>query len=304
MSVNGWLFVDKPEGISSRKVVDLVSNSLFIKKVGHAGTLDPMASGLLPIAIGEATKTIGVIQQLKKSYKFTIKWGEKTSTDDKMGSIILSTTKRPSLLSINKNIKNFVGKIEQIPPNFSAIKVKGKRAYKLARNKEKFSLEPRVVVIENLKIIKYIDKDYCSFECICSKGTYIRALGRDLGEAMGCLGHIYKLRRTQIGKFSNKYAILLDLSEKVIHSSAILKNILPTEKVLESLPFINLTKKQEISIRNGQNICLDELNENDQKRLFLIKSNDKYMICKSENRLICFFKIEDNFVKPTKVFNL
>ena len=305
MKNHGWLLVDKPTGISSRKVVDLISNSLSIKKVGHAGTLDPMASGLLPIAIGEATKTVEVIQELKKSYKFTIKWGEKTSTDDKMGSTILSTSKRPSLLNINKNIKNFLGKIEQIPPNFSAIKVKGKRAYKLARNNEKFSLVSRAVVIENLKIIRYIDKDYCSFECICSKGTYIRALGRDLGEAMGCFGHIYKLRRTQIGKFSNKYAILLDLSEKVIHSSAILKNILPIEKVLESLPFINLTKKQEISIKNGQKICLDELNvDNKNKKSLLFKSNDSLMICKNENRLICFFKIDNNFVKPTRVFNL
>ena len=305
MKINGWLFVDKPEGISSRKVVDLISNSLSIKKVGHAGTLDPMASGLLPIAIGEATKSIAVIQQLKKRYKFSVKWGEKTSTDDKMGSIISSTSIRPNLQNINKNLKKFTGKIKQIPPNFSAIKVNGKRAYKLARNNEDFLLDARTVFIESLKIHKYIDKDHCSFECVCSKGTYVRALGRDLGEVMNCFGHLYKLRRTQIGNFSNKYAILLDLSKKLIHSSTILKNILPIEKVLESLPFINLTKKQEISIRNGQKICLDELNEDDKnKNSFLFKSNDNLMICKNENRLICFFKIENNFVKPTRVFNL
>ena len=125
MKINGWLFVDKPEGISSRKVVDLISNSLLIKKVGHAGTLDPMASGLLPIAIGEATKTIGVIQQFQKCYKFVVKWGEKTSTDDKIGTTISSTNVRPSLQDIQKNLKKFVGKIEQIPPKFSAIKVNG-----------------------------------------------------------------------------------------------------------------------------------------------------------------------------------
>ena len=305
MKINGWLFVDKPEGISSRKVVDIISNSLSIKKVGHAGTLDPMASGLLPIAIGEATKAIGVIQQFKKRYTFTIKWGEKTSTDDKMGSIILSTRIRPKLNNINESLKKFIGKIEQTPPNYSAIKINGKRAYKLARNNEKFSLSPRTVFIETFKIVQYLDKDHCSFECTCSKGTYIRALARDLGEAMNCFGHLYKLRRTQIGNFSNKYAILLDLSKKLIHSSAILKNILPIEKVLESLPFINLTKKQEIAIRNGQRICLDELNEGDKnKNSFLFKSYDNLMICKNENRLICFFKIENNFVKPTRVFNL
>ena len=270
MKINGWLFVDKPEGISSRKVVDLISNSLSIKKVGHAGTLDPMASGLLPIAIGEATKTIGVIQQFKKRYKFIVKWGEKTSTDDKMGSIISSTSIRPNLQNINKNIKKFIGEIKQIPPNFSAIKVNGKRAYMLARNNEDFLLNARTVFIESFKINKYIDKDHCSFECVCSKGTYIRALGRDLGEVMNCFGHLYELRRTHIGNFSTKCAILLDLSEKLIHSSAILKNILPIEKVLESLPFINLTKKQEIAIRNGQKICLDELNEDDKKKIFFI----------------------------------
>ena len=305
MKINGWLFVDKPEGISSRKVVDLVSNALSIKKVGHAGTLDPMASGLLAIAIGEATKTIGVIQQFKKSYEFIIKWGDKTSTDDKMGVIISSTSTRPSLHNVEENIKKFVGKIVQIPPNFSAIKVNGKRAYALARNNEKFTLNARTVFIETFKIKKYIDKDFCSFECTCSKGTYIRALGRDLGDAMNCFGHLYKLRRTKIGNFSNKCAILLDLSEKLIHSSAILKNILPVEKVLESLPFINLTKKQEKVIRNGQRISLDEITIDDKKKKFILnKSIDDYMICKNGNKLICFFKIDKNFVKPTRVFNL
>ena len=305
MKINGWLFVDKPVGISSRKVVDLISNSLSIKKVGHAGTLDPMASGLLPIAIGEATKSIGVIQKLKKRYEFIIKWGDKTSTDDKMGTIISSTTKRPSLSNIDKNIKKFIGKIVQTPPDFSAIKVNGKRAYTLARNNEKFLLNARTVYIETFKIKNFIDKDYCSFECTCSKGTYIRALGRDLGDAMNCFGHLYELRRTNIGNFSNKCAILLDLSEKLIHSSAILKNILPIEKVLESLPFINLTKKQEKLIRNGQRICLDDLTTDDKKKNFILSKNDNdYMICKSGNKPICFFKIESNFVKPTRVFNL
>ena len=304
MKINGWLFVDKPEGISSRKVVDLVSNSLSIKKVGHAGTLDPMASGLLAIAIGEATKSIAVIQQLKKRYEFSVKWGEKTSTDDKLGSIISTTRVRPSNKNIHKNLKKFIGEIKQIPPKFSAIKVNGKRAYMLARNNEDFLLDARTVFVESFKINEYIDKDNCSFECVCSKGTYIRSLGRDLGEVMNCFGHLYELRRTHIGNFSTKCAILLDLSEKLIHSSAILKNILPIEKVLDSLPFINLTKKQEIDIRNGQKICLDELNKEDKNKIFLFKSNDNLMICKNENKVICFFKIENNFVKPTRVFNL
>ena len=303
MKVNGWLFVNKPEGISSRKVVDFVSNSLEIKKVGHAGTLDPMASGLLPIAIGEATKTIGVMQQFKKRYEFIVKWGEKTSTDDKMGTIISSTRIRPNLQNINENIKKFLGKIEQVPPNFSAIKVNGKRAYSLARNNQKFLLNSRTVFIETFKIKKHIDEDYCSFECVCSKGTYIRALGRDLGEAMSSFGHITKLRRTHIGKFSNKCSILLDLSEKLIHSSAILKNILPIEKVLESLPFISLTKEQETAMRNGRKISLDELNIDINKKKSLLNNSDQYMLCKNKNKLICFFKIENNFVKPSRVFN-
>ena len=212
MKINGWLFVDKPEGISSRKVVDLISNSLSIKKVGHAGTLDPMASGLLPIAIGEATKTVGVIQQLKKRYKFSVKWGEKTTTDDKLGSIISSTRVRPSFQNINKNIKKFIGEIKQIPPKFSAIKVNGKRAYMLARNNEDFLLDARTVFIESFKIHKYIDQDHCSFECVCSKGTYIRALGRDLGARMNCFGHLYQLRRTHIGNFSTKFLTAFSLN--------------------------------------------------------------------------------------------
>ena len=305
MKINGWLFVDKPEGISSRRVVDLISNSLSIKKVGHAGTLDPMASGLLPIAIGEATKTIGVMQQLKKRYKFIIKWGQKTSTDDKTGFIISSTSLRPNLKNINDNIKNFIGKIEQIPPKFSAIKLNGERAYSLARKNKNFSLNSRTVFIDAFQVEKYLDENHCSFECICSKGTYIRALGRDLGEAMNCFGHIYELRRTHIGNFSNKCSILLDLSKKLIHSSAILNNILPIEKILESLPFIKLTDNQEIAIRNGQRICLDKLIEDEKKKYFLLnKSNDTYMICKNKNKPICFFKIDNNYIKPTRVFNL
>lgn len=305
MKINGWLFVDKPVGVSSRKVVDLVSRSLSMKKVGHAGTLDPMASGLLPIAIGEATKTVGVVQELNKCYEFTVKWGEKTSTDDKTGLIISSTNLRPTLKEIQINLIKFFGNIKQIPPNFSAIKVKGIRAYSLARDNKSFTLIPRNVCINELKVKKYIDKDYCSFKCFCSKGTYVRSLARDLGNTMNCFGHIYELRRTQIGNFSIKNAILLDLSKKLIHSSAILKKIFPIDKVLEGLPSINLTKKQENGIRNGQKFSFDELIVNDEsKKNYFINSDEKHMICKYENEPVCFFKIDGNFVKPIKIFNL
>ena len=305
MGINGWLIVDKPTGISSRDVVNIVSKSLNEKKVGHAGTLDPLASGLLPIAIGEATKTVGAIQNFTKKYKFTLKWGEMTSTDDKLGKVISKNRTRPSLKEIKSNLHYFMGEIEQVPPNYSAVKLDGKRAYKLARKGIDFKLKPRKVFIYSLSVLYTKGEDYCTFNCFCSKGTYVRALARDLGIHLNCYAHITSLRRTNLGNFSNKNAILLDLSKKLIHSSAILNKLISINKMLKIFPKIKLSRLEERKIKNGQKINLENLKYVDNKTMnYLISNKSEFMICKYRDNPTCFFKIEDKKIIPKRVFNL
>ena len=247
MVFNGWLIIDKPSGLSSRNVVDIISRSIN-KKVGHAGTLDPLASGVLPIAIGEATKTVRVLQSQEKSYTFTVKWGERTSTDDKLGKIISKNNLRPKLREIKACLSNFLGEVDQVPPSFSAIKVNGKRAYSLAREEKNFEIKSRKIFISSLYVVKSINADYCTFNCTCSKGTYIRAIARDLGLHLKCYAHITSLRRTNIGKFSDKNAILLDLSKKLLHSSTILDNLISINDILKDYTEIKISKIEKNKI--------------------------------------------------------
>ena len=240
--INGWLFVDKHVGITSRKIVDIISRSIKQKKVGHAGTLDPMASGLLAVAIGEATKTVFLIQNTKKIYEFKVRWGISTSTDDIEGQVISQSPIRPTKKEILSLIPKFIGDIEQRPPIYSAIKINGIRSYKIARQNKKVSHKLRSIIVSDLKLKKYVDEDHSIFEITCSKGTYVRSIARDLGKKLNSEAHVVELRRKAIGKFSVKNAILLDLSSKLIHSPLILKNLISMKDILEVLPSIRLTK--------------------------------------------------------------
>ena len=305
MGFNGWVIIDKPSGLSSRNVVDIISRSINKKKVGHAGTLDPLASGVLPIAIGEATKTERVLQSQEKSYTFTVKWGERTSTDDKLGKIISKNNFRPKLREIKACLSNFLGEVDQVPPSFSAIKINGKRAYSLAREEKNFEIKSRKIFISSLYVVKSINADYCTFSCSCSKGTYIRAIARDLGIYLKCYAHITSLRRTSIGKFSDKNAILLDLSVKLLHSSTILDNLISINDVLKGCPELKMSKIEENKLRNGQKLNLESLKYIDKEKMeYLINNKNEFMICKYKNNPVCFFRIDNNNLTPVRVFNL
>lgn len=209
--VNGWLNLDKPTGMSSAKAVTQIKRIFGIKKAGHLGTLDPLASGVLPIALGEATKTIPYLSCNLKAYNFTIKWGKQTTTDDLDGDIIRTSTIKPEYNQINCAIKDFIGEITQTPPQFSAVKIKGARAYKLARSGQKVNIKPRQVKIHELKLI-FLDtiNNIADFSMICGSGVYVRSIARDLGIELNCFGHITKLRRTMVGDFRENESVTIE----------------------------------------------------------------------------------------------
>ena len=208
-SNHGWLIIDKPLGISSANAVSRIKRISQVKKVGHAGTLDPLATGVLPIAIGEATKTVSYLVDSLKSYTFTIRWGEHTTTGDSEGDIIKTTKQRPSKREILNLLNEFIGTISQRPPLFSSIRINGKRAYEFARLKKNISLPKRQIKIKKFKLIKLIDINHASFFVECGKGTYIRSLVEDFSQRLKTFGFVKDLRRTQVGPFSEKSSIKL-----------------------------------------------------------------------------------------------
>ena len=200
-AVSGWLIFDKPQGMTSTKAVSRLKRLYDAAKAGHAGTLDPLATGILPIAFGEATKTVPFVMDGIKAYRFTVRFGAETDTDDAEGKITATSERRPTRAEIEAALPHFTGEITQVPPRYSALKVEGARAYDLARDEEDFELAPRTVVIDRLDLVEHPDPDHCVLEAECGKGTYVRALARDLGRALHCLGHVEVLRRTRVGFF-------------------------------------------------------------------------------------------------------
>ena len=257
--INGWIILDKQIGISSRTAVTKISRILKIKKVGHGGTLDPLASGVLPIALGEATKVISFIQDKQKCYSFTIKWGETTETDDLEGAVLERSEVRPNIRQINSIIPSFIGEILQKPPIYSAIKVNGQRSYKLARKNIEVNHEFRKVEIYDLILKKIINLDKAEFEVKCGKGTYVRSLAKDLAEKLHTKGHVIQLRRLSVGNFEEKDTILIDFTKEIIHSPMIFEKILPIETVLDDIPALVLNKTEARQIKQGQKLELNSL---------------------------------------------
>ena len=302
---NGWLLIDKHIGVTSRDIVNIISKCLKEKKVGHAGTLDPMASGLLAVAVGEATKSIFVMQNMPKVYEFKVRWGFSTTTDDMQGSVLSLSDVRPTKEEIIKSLPNFIGNVKQIPPNFSAIKISGVRSYKLARQNKEIDHKARLVKIHYLKHKKYINKNYSVFEVICSKGTFVRSIARDLGKKLKTEAHVVELRRKYIGKFSVKNAILLDLSQKLIHSPLILKNLIPMGDILKVLPSIKLTNDEGYKIKNGQKLSVNDVKYfNEFSKNYPNYNQIENLYCCVNDVPIAFLKIENNKIRPLKVFNV
>jgi tRNA pseudouridine55 synthase len=247
--VNGWIVLDKGIGMTSTHAVAVVKRALSAKKAGHAGTLDPLASGLLPIALGEATKTVPFVMDGRKSYLFAVTWGVETDTDDAEGKVVERTDRVPDRAALEDLLPRFTGAVEQVPPRFSAIKVQGERAYDLARDGEVVELQARTVQIDRLAVVSH-ENGQSVLEADCGKGTYVRAIARDLGRTLGCLGHISALRRTRVGPFTEADAVGVEM---VASEPAALR---PVEIALGELPSISVSRDMATRLMRGQSIIL------------------------------------------------
>src|SRR5215211_1728622 len=254
--VNGWLVLDKGVGMTSTHAVAVVKRAFNAKKAGHAGTLDPLASGILPIALGEATKTVPFVMDGRKSYVFTVAWGVETDTDDAEGRPVSATNTFPERAAVEALLPRFTGSIEQIPPRFSAIKIKGERAYDLARDGEAPDLSARPVQIDRLEVMAH-DRDRSILEADCGKGTYVRALARDLGRALGCLGHVAALRRTRVGPFTEDAAVTVEQLEQQAGPGGDLAHVLrPVDAALSEVPSVAVSRDLAGRLMRGQSVIL------------------------------------------------
>jgi len=254
--VHGWVVVDKPAGVTSTQVVAKVRRIFDARKAGHAGTLDPMATGVLAVALGEATKTVPYAMDAEKTYLFTARWGEGRDSDDAEGAVTATSDKRPSQAEIEAIIPQFQGHISQVPPSYSAIKVDGERAYDIARDGDVVELEARTVFVRQVQLLNCPDPDTAVFEMHCGKGTYVRAWVRDMGLALGCLGHVSALRRTRVGSFRVENAVTLDSLEGFMHSPAAFEHLRPISTALDGIPALAVTGPDAVRLKSGNPILI------------------------------------------------
>ena len=294
--VHGWLIFDKPKGMNSTRAVGLVKSLYDAAKAGHAGTLDPLATGVLPIALGEATKTVPFVVEGSKVYRFTVRFGIETDTDDAEGKVTASSDRRPSSPEIEATLPRFTGEIIQVPPRFSALKVEGARAYELARDEEQFELEPRPVSIARLTLVAHPDKDHCILETECGKGTYVRALARDLGRALGSHGHVAALRRTRVGPFGEDRAVSVERLEALASDRDDLVAALePVEIALRGIPALAVSAADAARLRRGQSVLL-------RGRDAPILAGTIYAMARGT--LVAVGEVSEGELKPRRIFNL
>jgi tRNA pseudouridine55 synthase len=297
--VHGWLILDKPYGMTSTQAVGKIRFLFNAEKAGHGGTLDPLASGLLPIALGEATKTVSYAMDGRKVYRFTACWGEERTTDDLEGLVSATSDKRPSREEIEPMLPRFTGEIMQAPPAFSAIKVDGERAYDLARAGEAVELAERPILIEALKLVDIPDRDHAIFEVTCGKGTYIRSLARDMGRALGTAAHVTSLRRVAVGPFTEAHMIslenLAELGHKAPGGDAKTGALLPIETVLDGIPALAIDEEQARRLKLGQAVLLRGANAPIAEDAVLVMSGSKPLGIGT---------IVQGSLKPKRLFNL
>ena len=299
--VHGWLIIDKPGGMTSTAVVNKVKWLLDARKAGHGGTLDPMATGMLPIAFGEATKTVSHVMDGSKSYCFTLRWGAETNTDDAEGETVKQSDVRPDQAAVENVLTGFVGRIKQVPPQFSAVKIDGVRAYKLAREDKKVALTAREIDIHDIRIVGTPDADHTEFAVVSGKGAYMRALARDIARAAGGLGHISALRRTSVGPFDADDAISLDELESIGQIAAREQKLLPVETALDDIPALAVTESEAMRLRNGQPVSL--LRKVDLQRIAELDNGDTFL-AKTRTKPVALVRYAAGEVKPFRVLNL
>ncbi len=297
--VHGWLVLDKPQFITSTHALNKVKRLFDAAKAGHAGTLDPLATGILPIAFGEATKTIPHVVNGAKEYRFLVRWGIETNTDDAEGEPVQESAERSHREAIEAALPEFRGQIMQVPPRFSAIKIEGERAYDLARDGEAFQIEARPVDVHHLEIVDVPSPDSCLFEAECGKGTYVRALARDLGRKLGCFGHVAELRRTRVGPFSEQDAIslerLIEMSNSGAGREALLEALLPVETALDGIPALAISSADAARLKRGKPIILRGRDAPIHHGLIYVTSS---------GTLVALGEVSQGELRPSRVFNI
>ncbi|MEP3046978.1 MAG: tRNA pseudouridine(55) synthase TruB [Roseibium sp.] len=301
--INGWLVLDKPYGITSNEALGKIKRVFSPQKVGHAGTLDPRASGLLPVAFGEATKTVPFVMDGRKVYRFEVTWGSETNTDDTEGEVVATSDVRPAADEIRAVLGDFVGTIMQVPPKFSAIKVDGARAYDLARDGEEVELEARPIDVHRLDLVDCPDDNRAVFEAECGKGTYVRAIARDLGRRLGTFGHVTELRRLLVGPFGEEDLIELDQILQMVESQGensdlnalVDEFILPVREAMDELVEVAVSEEDAAKIRNGMDIIL---------RGREAPLNTEVAFASHANVPVAIGSVEKGRFQPSRVFHL
>ena len=298
--VHGWVVLDKPVGMTSTHAVSIVRRLFSAKRAGHAGTLDPLASGALPIALGEATKTVPFVMDGRKLYRFNVRWGEERDTDDAEGRVTAMSDRRPSAEAIRAALPAFTGCIQQVPPRFSAIKIAGERAYDLARDGETVVLEARPVEISRLALTQVPDPDHAVLEAECGKGTYVRSLARDLGRTLGCFGHVSALRRVAVGPFGEETMILLEQLEALCHRAAageasLADALLPVETALDDIPALAVSRADAARLARGQAVLLRGRDAPNFRGTVYVTAS---------GQLLALAELDRGEIVPKRVFNL
>jgi tRNA pseudouridine55 synthase len=300
-AVSGWICLDKPRDLGSTQAVGRVRRAFNAQKAGHAGTLDPLATGILPIALGEATKTVPFLMDADKTYRFTIAWGEETATFDTEGPVTAASDVRPSPAAVRGALPAFIGEIDQVPPDYSAVRVGGARAYDLAREGVAMVLEPRRVVIHDARLVAAPDADHAIVEIDCGKGTYVRALVRDLAAALGARAHVSELRRTRVGAFVEDRAITLESLEDLCHRGTPLEALLPVETALDDIPELAVTIEDAFRLTQGRSIVLlPRQVETLRARL----SASRTVSARHGARIVALCEMRAGRLNPTRVFHL
>lgn len=300
--INGWVCLDKPFEMGSTEAVTRIRRLFDAQKAGHAGTLDPLASGILPIALGEATKTVPFMMEAQKVYRFTIHWGISTDSVDREGEIIARSDVRPTREQVISALPAFVGEIDQVPPAFSAIKVDGQRAYDLAREGVEVELKARRVTIHEAAVTGAPDADRVEIRMRTGKGVYVRSLARDLAAALGAEGHVSALRREQVGPFSLQNAVTLDSLEEMVHRGAASEGLLPVATALDDIPGLAVSDQDAFSLRQGRPIVL--LPRQVETLKGQLQGDARTVSVFLDQTLVALGQLRAGRIEPDRVFNL
>jgi tRNA pseudouridine55 synthase len=301
-AVSGWINLDKPYDLGSTHAVSRVRRAFNAQKAGHAGTLDPLATGILPIALGEATKTVPFLMDADKTYRFTIAWGRTTATFDREGEVLAESEVRPTADEVAAVLPRFVGEISQVPPAYSAIKVDGERAYDLARAGETVELAARLVRIHGLRLVHAPDADQVVLEMDCGKGTYVRALVRDIAETLDACGHVSELRRTRVGAFTEESAVTLETLEDLGHKARQSEALLPVETALDDIPALAVTAEDAFRLKQGRSIVLVPRQVEAVKAR--LKPGSRTVSAMADGSMVALCEMRAGRLEPSRVFHL